>query len=379
MRLIILVVMVFGLAMGEDRPGVQPPFSSAIDEGLRFLARHQSSDGRWDVDGYHTVTAGGGAEPGIGGDDADAAVTAVVLLTFLGAGHHHSTPGPYAPGVARGLAWLLSTQRADGGFPGSLTDHCLAVMVVCEAMLYAQDGSLREPATRGVEFILARQVRDPDQRLSGWGDPLAKQIDTRVTTYAVMALRTARAGGLDFPDTLEGARRWLRDTWLLANPAKDIAAMVFPATISLPDRRPSGSAPAYALACADLLRAGNGSLIAHGLARTCAEAFPTDATPITDIEAMWFATFGIFHVDGTQWKRWKEGGRAAVCKAQCRDPAPLRGSWSAAGQVFPGHARGRLLSTAFGVLINEVFYIYDPVMLEGPIRETFPDGLDPAP
>lgn len=376
MRLIILIAFVCGLGLGADRVPDTP--WSSIGEALRFLAAYQSDDGHWDVDAYHRRDAAGLAEPGIGGDEADVSVTATVLLVFYGAGHDHLSPGPYDREVARGLAWLLARQRADGSFPGSVSDQCLSAMVLFEAKAVARDNTLAEPARRALTSILAQQVKGPDKHVSGWGDPATGQIDTRATAYALLALSGAMGAGLSIGDTLDGTRTWFLHTWRQANPDAGNAPAIFPATTSLTDGGLAGSAPEAGLACGYLLGAGNGSQVAHGLARACVERWPTIDTPVTDIESLWLATLAIYRVDGACWKRWGAGAKAALIKAQRRTPPSLRGSWDPAGQTFPGHERGRLLCTALGVLVSEVFMAYMIYPHDAPVREAFPEALSPT-
>lgn len=376
--LIALIVLSCGPGRGAE-PVIDATVWSPIGEGLRFLAACQSADGRWDVDGYQRFDASGVAEPGIGDDTADVGVTAAVLLAFYGAGYDHVPPGPYDAVVARGLAWLCARQQADGRFPGSLRDQCLATMVLCDAKVNTNDGTLTGPAQRAIAALVAQQVQVPGTPSRGWGDPVRAVIDTRETAYAVLAVRGARGAGLEVGETLGGVRTWLLHAWRQANPAGGNAPASFPATVDLRNGGLVGSAPEAGLACALLLGAGNGTEIAHGLARTCVERWPAADQAMTDLEAAWLATLGIYTVDRASWKRWQAGGKASLLAAQCRAPAALRGSWDPTGQTFPGHQRGRLLSTALGVLANEVFMAYVIYKHDEPVREAFPEALHPGP
>src|SRR5262245_45516114 len=69
------------------RPKYQPDEPKTIESGLRWLARHQDSDGRWSSKGFSARC--GGATPcgGNGKIDHDVGITGLSLLAFLGAGH----------------------------------------------------------------------------------------------------------------------------------------------------------------------------------------------------------------------------------------------------------------------------------------------------
>ncbi|MBI3724141.1 hypothetical protein HY251_09350, partial [bacterium] len=79
---------IVGRAIGivVRRPPSSPVPESAVDVGLRWLARHQSCDGSWRSSGFEEGCHGGAC--GCRGDEnRDVAVTGASMLAFLGAGY----------------------------------------------------------------------------------------------------------------------------------------------------------------------------------------------------------------------------------------------------------------------------------------------------
>ncbi|HBE69308.1 MAG TPA: hypothetical protein DDW52_14265, partial [Planctomycetaceae bacterium] len=79
---------------------------SAVELGLAWLARQQSSDGSWSLLGPY---------PAGGAYENKTAATAMALNAFLGAGHTHKS-GKYSAKVSAGLQWLLARQDSSGFF-----------------------------------------------------------------------------------------------------------------------------------------------------------------------------------------------------------------------------------------------------------------------
>jgi hypothetical protein len=86
----------------------------------------------------------------MGGAESRTAATGLGLLPFLGAGQ---TPerGIYREHVKRGLAWLVSAQKADGDLRsgiGNMYSHGIASIALCEAYMLTKDPALRGPAQK---------------------------------------------------------------------------------------------------------------------------------------------------------------------------------------------------------------------------------------
>ena len=130
-------------------PGVTKKTEEAVLEGLRWLVRHQRSDGSWSPVGMGALCSHG--KPCIPSDASvtanyDEGLTGLALLTFLGAGLSNKSDDvivdtamakPYRTGtvVANALQWLIKRQHEDGSFSdsGFLYNEALATMAMCEA------------------------------------------------------------------------------------------------------------------------------------------------------------------------------------------------------------------------------------------------------
>lgn len=336
-----------------------------IAKALEFFTTHQSADGRWDVDGYHLLGGEPAGEPGVGGDEADTAVTARVLLCFLGAGYDQRTPNRHRGVVARGFAWLLAQQRADGSFAENTVDHCHAATALAEACAMTEDPALKEPARRALAVVTARQLAEPGGGRSGWSERGVPGIDTRVSAYAAMAMASGRGAGLMTGEGQEHARRWLQRSAALANPPPVTGGWTFPAVSGLRGVM-VGEAPQAGLCCATMLGEDRGSVLCRGLAQACLDASSPDAAP-ADHEAMMFVSIGMLRVNGHFWRTWQDTRRKALVRAQHQVAGGLAGSWDPQGQSFPGHERGRLLVTALATSALEVYFHY-----------SLPDVTDPA-
>jgi hypothetical protein len=191
----------------------------AVLEGLCWLLRHQNEDGSW---GESTLAAHCDAgQPCIRADAAldsahDEGLTALALLAFLGAGFSGSkteiaeitdalTGKTYVArdNVAKGIEWLKGRPHEDGAREDAtarlpLYDDVWTAMALCEAYGMSANRTLKEPAQRAIERLVAAQQLDPQGARSGWGD-------LPTTMWAVLALVSARMSGLAVADgVLEG-------------------------------------------------------------------------------------------------------------------------------------------------------------------------------
>jgi hypothetical protein len=120
-------------------------------------------------------------------------------------------PGQYQAAMSGGLDWLLSAQQADGDLrgDGNLYMHAVASFALCEAYAFTRDPKLREPAQRSIDFT----VRCQNPKRGGWRYlpyPQSSDVDTSVFGWMLMAVKSAKLGGLSVdPSCLERAGRYL--------------------------------------------------------------------------------------------------------------------------------------------------------------------------
>lgn len=189
-------------AAAEPADGAAVPArQAAIDAALRFLQRHQSPDGLWDVDAYQEQCrdAGPKAEPGRAytRGAGDIACTALALLSYFRAGHLPSEEGPYAAVIDQGLRWLLATQDDRGAFGKRNYEHGMATWALVVAYDACRDRSLKKPIAGAIKTLLARQAQHGKQPL-GWDyvKPNPNRNDTSVTQWNLLALSAAADAGL---------------------------------------------------------------------------------------------------------------------------------------------------------------------------------------
>jgi hypothetical protein len=120
---------------------------NAVERSLRWMAANQSANGRWDAEDYGAGTVGvdeRGVDRKFAGREADTGVTALVMLSFLGAGYTHEG-GRYAIEVDHALDWLIRQQGADGNLCGNAEHyarmycHAMATYALAEAYGMQQD------------------------------------------------------------------------------------------------------------------------------------------------------------------------------------------------------------------------------------------------
>src|SRR6185295_2693321 len=92
---------------------------AAVALALEWLAKNQSADGRWNA-AAHGAGRGlpvDGQDRRGAGADADAAITALAVLTFLADGQSH-LQGEQRVHVQKGLEFLVGNQALDGNLAG---------------------------------------------------------------------------------------------------------------------------------------------------------------------------------------------------------------------------------------------------------------------
>ncbi|MCX7934650.1 MAG: terpene cyclase/mutase family protein, partial [Planctomycetota bacterium] len=161
---------------------------NAVEMALGYLARIQKEDGSWSK----PVPLGS---------------TGLALICFLGAGYHHQD-GDYKEVVSKGLKYLLSHQKENGGLDGeTVYSHAIAGMVFSEAYGLTADPVCRQAAEKMLDF-LARAQNDK----GAWAyEPSSPDCDTSVSGWAIMAFKSAKMAGLPIPhETVEKYLRYAK-------------------------------------------------------------------------------------------------------------------------------------------------------------------------
>ncbi len=173
-------------------PQERPPdweCREAARAGLRWLASAQKADGSWE-ERFKEHSVG---------------VTALALLAFLGADAATDKT------VDRGLTYLIERQGKDGGLAPPtqakfMYDHILGTLALSEAFARTRAEAHKGPLERAVAYLLA--ARNPGK---GWRySPGCLDTDTSVTSWALLALRSAELSGLAIPnEAFRDGRAWI--------------------------------------------------------------------------------------------------------------------------------------------------------------------------
>ncbi len=342
----------------------------AVEEALRWLATNQTPQGYWDADAHGAGrvqltkdgldTRGAEVRGGIPGVDADAGVTALAILAFLGAGYTHEE-GPYADHVESALEWLVSQQAEDGFLGGEATYyaraycHGMATYALAEAYGMRSDptadGPLREPLEKAIAYILDNQHNSD----GGWRYRKGETGDMSIFGWNLMALKSAEIAGVNIPAANRNLLvKFLTDRSLGRN--KGLAG--YHPQFGTPGASPTMTAEA--LFSKQML----------GLKRTNPagkEAVDYLMTHLPRRQELnfyywYYGTLAVFQYGGQPWKQWNESLRDMLVSEQ-RATGSDRGSWDPRDRW--GGYGGRVYSTALSALILEVYYRFLPLYQMG--------------
>ena len=334
------------------REGGTSATEAAVARGLEWLARHQEPAGHWSLHKFN-------AHPGCtcqnpGQSITDAGATALALLPFLGAGQTHIA-GMYKDEVRAGLDFLLDNQAPDGdlstGARGNtrLYTHGQAAIVLCEAYMMSGDQRLKQPAQNAITFIIAAQHHQ-----GGWRYNPGQPGDTSVVGWQIMALQSARAAGLQVPNSvLQKANQFLNS---VQAPNQLYAYQ--------PRVSPTHVMTAEAILCRYYLGHGrNASTIATGINHLIDNHLPNRSGE--NLYYLYYGTQVMHHYGGPEWDLWNDQMRELLISTQ-HSNGHRRGSWT----PKENHDRqgGRLYATAMAICCLEVYYRHLPIFRQFEVK-----------
>lgn len=332
------------------RQGGSAETEAAVESALDWLATQQSPEGVWAA-----ASTGAGREARVLGQDrggagahADAGLTALALLAFLGAGETH-LDGPRRPSVQHGLEYLLRIQRADGELAGSadlfarMYCHGMATLAISEAYALTGDARLRPALDAAVGYT----IRAQDPNGGGWRYRPGDSGDTSQFGWQLMSLKSAQLAGVPIPTTVwDRARKFLRSV----SSGSDAGLASYRS-----GERPSRTMTAEALFCRVLLDDSQPAQAREALRFVAQE--PPGVGP--DNHYYWYyGTLAQFQMQSDSWRIWNESLQRQLLARQ-HGAGPLRGSWDP-DAVWGTHG-GRVFSTALSALSLEVYYRYLPL------------------
>ncbi len=356
------------------RRGGSEQSEKAVEMGLDFLARHQSTNGRWSLHGFGQ----GHNYPGDIGEgmmESDTAGTGLALLAFLGAGYTH-LEDKYRDNVAAGLQFLIEHQQQDGdlftGIGGSkyvwLYSHGIASIALCEAYGMTRDPSLKAPAQKALDFIMAAQ----NSAQGGWRYAPGVGADTSVSGWQLMALKSGQLTGLRVdPAAFQGVQTWLDSARDSADPSLYVYR---PRALQEHQRTPSAAMTAEAMLMRLYVNGNDRDYVDRGAAYLRTRLPSIGASPQDRDAYYWYyATQVMFHLQGSHWEAWNNRLRPLLTDSQVQQGA-LAGSWNPLGRVPDrwGPQAGRIYVTAMHLLMLEVYYRHLPLFGDRVIKVAKP-------
>jgi hypothetical protein len=349
--------------------------------GLRWLHFHQDKpEGKWDVDDYRKNCKGPGSpcanfsgnKPEEKCANSDVGVSALSVLAFLGYGQTHRV-GKFKRTVRRGLKYLKKIQDANTGRfgnatgEGSILNHALATLAMCEAYAVTRDNVLKGPAQKAVNYIL--QSQNPG---FGWGSrPKDGKSRTLVTGWVALALDAARMGKFVVPrSAVDGAMAWFEKVTRatdgeVGSMCSGDGGVKFPGDDESDGESEFESLPtptAVSVFCRIFCGRKRSSRTVQLGVRILLASLPDYNKPLCDkVDFLYwhFGTNAMFQFGGPGWRTWNTAMKEALLKNQRAGRICQDGSWDPVGNGFvPG---GRIFSTAINALTLEVYYRYQRV------------------
>ena len=352
-------------------------------DGLKWLARHQETDGRWSGASFDAACRGPERCSGTGAASHDVGITGLALLAFLGAGYTPSVRSaetifqdPFTPGrtirfdnaVKNGLRWLLDHQDGEGCFgPQSgefMYDHSIAALALAEATWLCLTPLYREPAQRGIDFLVKAQNPGMAWRYSVRpGDN-----DTSVTGWCVMALKSAELSGLKFDrGAFDGARSWLQrvtnSQGVVGYESPGDKGSVIPGVNDRWESHPSMTAVGLLTRIfIDRKKEPWMKVAASQIVKDLPVWDPAHRT--VDYYYWYYAALALHQFDapnGPAWKAFHGAMEKALIPHQEREKSRCaQGSWDPSVDKW-GSVGGRVYAAAINVLTLEVYYRYQNV------------------
>ncbi len=316
----------------------------AVELALQWLAAHQQPNGSWSL-----VHQGGecrGRCPNNGSKERfEPAATGLALLAFLGAGYTHQS-GKYQSQVKSGIYFLLQildeTEHGGSlmhGCDRGMYNHGIAAFALCEAYQMSGDLELKKAAQQAVDFITHAQ-----NQAGGWGYLPKQPGDLTISTWQVMALKSAAAAGLNlrpgvalrldnFLDTQTNAARVY---YGYGKPGKQDTCTALGLLLRLFRNWPNTD---------PRVLEGTDFLFGRGISNH-------------DAYFNYYATLLFFHAGSHHWSPWNQRMREYLIQTQ-RQNGHETGSWYFDNPF--GKEGGRLYTTAMCAMTLEVYYRFQPV------------------
>ncbi|MEK7484711.1 MAG: prenyltransferase/squalene oxidase repeat-containing protein [Planctomycetota bacterium] len=337
---------------------------SAVEKGLDWLARHQSSNGSWNPSSYTQHCLGKKCDLQTSHANHSTGLSGLALLCFLGAGETPSE-GKYQKNVSKVIQFLLKQQKTDGSFgPGTpdTYNQAIATLALIEAYSMIGNENCKNAGQKAVLYLSKIQ-----QSGGGWDyyDLPSKRNDTSITGWVVMAFHSAQYAGLDVPaSSLKKAKNFIHCMYNQNG------------SFYYNNLEPQIGAGMTGVGSLCLLYLGEKptSLLMQQNVRTL-QKYPPDWLKLANTQqfppehqdiynytlyAWYYGTLFLFHLGGEPWTLWNEKLKIALLKNQ-QTKECKQGSWDPVEAFFASSFGGRLYATTLNLLTLEVYYRYLPL------------------
>lgn len=320
----------------------------AVQLALNWLAQHQLASGAWSCDhGRSPTHVGPVRDPGR--HEPECGSTGLALLVFLGAGQTHRE-GMYQEEVRRGLHFLgreMKVTRSGGDLRGggTLYDHAIATIALCEAYALSQDPTLAAPAQAALDFIHSSQ----DKTGGGWRYRPGQAGDTSVVGWQVQALKSGHLAELRVERrAVQGAATFLDAVqtdggasygYISAGKAAPLSAVGILCRMYLGWKKDE---PALQRGVEYLSKLGPQK---------------------NNMYHNYYATQVMRHYGGDVWKKWNSVMRDQLVSTQevHGGHQEEKGSWKPSASNHSTEQGGRLVETCFAAMTLEVYYRHLPL------------------
>lgn len=351
-------------AFQNANPGAKQA-ATTIGKGLYWLSTVQKGDGSWSLHEGYTNAAPLRYR-------TDTGATALALLAFLGDGHYPGNRSQFQENVENGLKWLVGVQK-DGNFfdineygrEPTYYAHSMATIAMCEAYALSQQSQWRQAAERGVYFLTESQ--HPFR--GGWKYTKQKaesKGDLSVTAWALMALHTARAAGIEVDQQVfDRASLFLDDV-------QEMNGARYKYEFDLPAEDANPSMTAAGLLCRQFLGWQRATpQLQNGIDYLLLDEHLPQWTAGRRNIYEWYYVANMLHNmeghEGERFKEWFDPLKELILDNQTKSGKDgERGSWDPV--AIKGHPLeraqdgGRLYMTAMCVLILETPYRHKPIL-----------------
>jgi hypothetical protein len=272
--------------------------------------RHQDSNGSWSPAAFdeHCDSLDHPICDGFGNDAFRIAATGLCSIGYSNSGRPDASDDPRNDAAKRALRYLISCQRADGGFasPGdpaaAMTDACASIALARGVFAGSRRSWGPQPATssRPTKFDLfdltaaartaVSHVAASQNGDGSWGRGLDETRSLSVAAWSILAVRAGDQAGIRTdPAVVTRAVAWIERT------------------VSAVEHRHRSSAPAdvaRARAIRALARAATGA-DATGDVTALMAVFNSDGPAALDAECLLFGTLAAWSIGNEVWESWR--------------------------------------------------------------------------